>query len=200
MRRNLVIKYLQENGDVALDVARELNSWYGNQEWCDAWDPEEYIDNCVTEAESAKELIRAMYYGGATINDELWRINGYGNLEGVTESELEEEASDYARDIADELEDHWDDIFISDEHLKGLCEEDDKALVKFTNIVYDYDKDNPEDCQAVAELDKEIVMYIPEYDVDDTDTLADYISDETGWCIESYDYEILSKDSELEVD
>ena len=65
-------------------------------------------------------------------------------------------------------------------------------LLKLTDIEFDFEDSSgelPYDEQvAVA---KSVIGEV--FDVDDEDELADVISDETGWCVRSLDYVVISE-------
>ena len=60
--------------------------------------------------------------------------------------------------------------------------------IKVTNIVYDTDG------ESVSDLPNEMIVYVEvhvEGVFDIESEIADAVSDSTGWCVESYNYEIL---------
>ena len=65
-------------------------------------------------------------------------------------------------------------------------------LLKLTDIEFDFTDDDtelPYDEQvAVA---KSVIGEV--FDVDDEDELADVISEQTGWCVKSLDYLVISE-------
>lgn len=56
--------------------------------------------------------------------------------------------------------------------------------IKVTNIVYDTDG------ESVPDLPTEMILNVGG-DIDIESEIADAISDNTGWCVEGYNYEIL---------
>ncbi len=64
--------------------------------------------------------------------------------------------------------------------------------VQITGIEYDFQMDNEDDVLPVTyqiELTNETIGKV--YEIDDEDDLADVISDETGWCIQTLDYVVV---------
>jgi hypothetical protein len=56
--------------------------------------------------------------------------------------------------------------------------------IKVTNIVYDTDG------ESISDLPTEMIVNVDGV-IDIESEIADAISDNTGWCVESYNYEIL---------
>jgi len=56
--------------------------------------------------------------------------------------------------------------------------------IKVTNIVYDTDG------ESISDLPNEMIVNV-EGVIDVESEIADAVSDSTGWCVESYNYEIL---------
>ena len=69
--------------------------------------------------------------------------------------------------------------------------------IKVTNIVYDTDiDDDSSDFVLNSDLPSEIILEVDglidiETEIADQQSIADAISDTTGWCVSSYNYEIL---------
>ena len=56
--------------------------------------------------------------------------------------------------------------------------------IKVTNIVYDTDG------ESIPDLPNEMILNVGG-DIDIESEIADAISDNTGWCVEGYNYEII---------
>jgi hypothetical protein len=69
--------------------------------------------------------------------------------------------------------------------------------IKVTDIVYDTDiDDDSSDFVLNSDLPSEIILEVDglidiETEIADQQSIADAISDTTGWCVSSYNYEIL---------
>lgn len=119
--REKATEYLQENTSELLQACREANSYNGQFDFCDYYkDIEEVCDFM-----SGYELARAIIYGDVTNVVEPVRFNAYGNLENVTEYDLEQEALDYIDELLDFIEEYPEEISNSEllEILEG--EEDE---------------------------------------------------------------------------
>lgn len=63
--------------------------------------------------------------------------------------------------------------------------------IKVTNIVYDTDIDDDSTTFVLnSELPSEMIVEVDGV-IDIESEIADAISDNTGWCVEGYNYEIL---------
>lgn len=65
-------------------------------------------------------------------------------------------------------------------------------LLKLTDIEFDFTDDDtelPYDEQVA--VSKSVIGEV--FDVDDEDELADVISEQTGWCVKSLDYLVISE-------
>ena len=65
-------------------------------------------------------------------------------------------------------------------------------LLKLTDIEFDFTDDDaelPYDEQVA--VSKSVIGEV--FDVDDEDELADIISEQTGWCVNSLDYLVISE-------
>ena len=114
--REIVKEYLLENPQTIIDIAHEINSWNGSQDWVDAWDLDE-LASCI----KTMELIRAIVYGDVQNIDDMVRYNAYGNLETISDTELEEEAKDNVDSVIDYIYDLYPNhIDIYDKELLEL--------------------------------------------------------------------------------
>lgn len=209
--RKAIITHLKENGEEALDIARQLNSQDGSFDWVEAYDFDEL---CTWAAEggadSVAELVRACVYG------DTWggrvRYNGYGNLESAEEDILISDAQSYVGDIVNALDDYIDEdgnistLDVSIE-LEDICHEAGIINLLITNIDYDIDKEDLEGYNSVDEYleeynlkteleisaaSSEIMGWTQESgDIIDEDLLTDLISDTTGYCVNGYNYEVI---------
>ena len=87
---------LQEMTDDDLrQVYYEAQAWDGSFDFLDTYDIEDIADML-----SGYELARAIIYGDVTNICEPVRFNGYGNLENVSEWEIDSEAQDNIPELA----------------------------------------------------------------------------------------------------
>lgn len=70
------------------------------------------------------EVARAICYGDYNYMDDYVRFNAYGNLESLSEYDLEEELQDNVDEIVDLLEEYKDHLDLYSEELKELIKEE----------------------------------------------------------------------------
>lgn len=104
--REKATEYLQENTSELLQACREANSYNGQFDFCDYYEDIEEVCDFM----SGYELARAIIYGDVTNVIEPVRFNAYGNLENVTEYDLEQEALDYIDELLDFIEEYPEEI------------------------------------------------------------------------------------------
>jgi hypothetical protein len=119
-----VKQYLLENTSELRSVVSELISWNGSLEHLDVMEnDEEFFD--IHFDGRPMEAVRAAHYGNYDYNDDYVRFNGYGNLESLSEYDLEKEMEDSIDDIVDLLIENQHNLSLSDE-LEELLEEDEE--------------------------------------------------------------------------
>ena len=124
--------YLNED---LLSIYREAMCYDGSFDFCDAFDLEELIGM----VDNKYELVRSIIYGDVKSIDGMVRYNAYGNLESVTEYDLQWECEDYIDDLAEWLMDNYD-------HVSGLYEDDKELFEAWWDIDHDqYDWDEEEE-------------------------------------------------------
>ena len=80
-----------------LNICRDANCYDGSFDFCDAFD----IEDLCSMADDKYELVRSVIYGNVTNVMDMVRYNAYGNLESVTEWDLEKECEESIDEIAD---------------------------------------------------------------------------------------------------
>lgn len=124
--------YLNED---LLNIYREAMSYDGSFDFCQVIDLEELI----SETDNKYELIRSIIYGDVKSIDGMVRYNAYGNLESVTEYDLQWECEDYIGDLAEWLMDNYD-------NTDSLYEDDKELFEAWWDIDHDqYDWDEEEE-------------------------------------------------------
>lgn len=83
-----------------LDFYRAANSWDGSFEFVDTWYLEDLIDCCAGDTKSLVRLVEDVASCDRLNVYDLLRYDSLGNLEAVTESDLETEATDNLEDLA----------------------------------------------------------------------------------------------------
>lgn len=120
-----VKNYLLENTDVMMDIVNELNNWDDSLDHLRAYDNDDEFFEVFFERRPA-EVAKAIHFGDFNYNDDYIRFNGYGNLETLTERQLVQEMRDNIDEIVDLLLTNKDNIYIDDDELKGLLEEEEE--------------------------------------------------------------------------
>lgn len=119
-----------------LNICRDANCYDGSFDFCDAFD----IEDLCSMADDKYELVRSVIYGNVTNVMDMVRYNAYGNLESVTEWDLEKECEESIDEIADWLMDNYnntDSLYSDDEELFETWWEIDHDQ-------YDWDEDEDE--------------------------------------------------------
>ena len=112
--------------DILRRLAQVSNSWDGSLEEFDVQEFDDEFFNTYFEGKPI-EAVRAWHFGG---DDNYWcdeyiRFNGYGNLETLSEWQLEkelQESAEYIIDTALAIEDDY----VQDEIKEILAENEDK--------------------------------------------------------------------------
>lgn len=121
--------------DDLLRLFRDANSWDGYFDFADAFD----IEDLCSMVDDKYELVRSVIYGDVTNVNDMVRYNAYGNLESVSEWDLEKECQDSICDMAGWLMDNY-------YHVDSLYEEDKELFEAWDDIDHDrYDWDEDED-------------------------------------------------------
>jgi hypothetical protein len=116
--------YLLENSGELQSVVRELISWNGSLDHLDVMENDEEFFS-IHFADQPMEAVRAAQYGEYNYTDDYVRFNGYGNLESLSEYDLEKEMEDSIDEIVDLLIEEQHNLSLSDE-LEELLEEDEE--------------------------------------------------------------------------
>ena len=87
-----------------LDLAKECYSYNGTCDWADVFGNDEFFFKDMFD--DAYDAVRAVYFGEYNFHDDYVRFDAYGNLETLTDYQLEKEARDFVDDIIDALEDN----------------------------------------------------------------------------------------------
>lgn len=121
--------------DDLLRLFRDANNWDGYFDFVDAFD----IEDLCSMVDDKYELVRSVIYGDVTNVSDMVRYNAYGNLESVSEWDLEKECQDSICDMAGWLMDNY-------YHVDSLYEEDKELFEAWDDIDHDrYDWDEDED-------------------------------------------------------
>jgi len=214
--RKAITNYLEDNISEALDLAREMNGWDGSNDWTETYDWDWLCEDAAERGPGAvDDLVRAAVYGdtyGGTV-----RYDGYGNIIDGSEETLLQDAQNYLSDIINDFDDYLDasgyvtHLKISydfQEIIDDACH--NEVTIRVFDIHYDIDDDDLFDIypkatimaedeieEAKARLTKELpselkfTMTVNDPDDIDEDEITDLISDETGWLVSHFDYEVI---------
>lgn len=126
-----VVNYLLNNVDELRSLVSEMNGWDGSFEEFNFMENDEDFFNTYFDG-NPMEAVRAAQYGDYNYTDDYVRFNGYGNLESLSEYDVERELKDNVEDIADRLLDlhmhlsldpELEDIILEDEDEEDEDEE-----------------------------------------------------------------------------
>lgn len=119
-----LIEYLKENltTDELLEMTQSVNSYNGALDWLDYWEnDEEFFE---TMFQTKDDVARAICYGDYNYTDDYVKFNAYGNLESVSQWELEEKLNEYKEEIIDEYLSAYeeDKEYFNDDVIKKIEE------------------------------------------------------------------------------
>ena len=100
------------------DIVRSINSINDHLSDLDYWENEEDFFETFFTAKN-DEAVRAAYYGDYTYTDQYVIINAYGNLDTLSDFELQNLLEENIDEIVEELLDIWQEEEISDVHDKA---------------------------------------------------------------------------------
>lgn len=124
-----VTEYLNENLDVAVDVAREINCWDGSFPEFDTVDLQEFVSWYIGDATRAAELVEIILNSldNLSSDTEMIRVTDYKEIEEITDDDLEEEVVDRIDEIVERLDELYPDkISIWDSDLEELLDEEEE--------------------------------------------------------------------------
>ena len=100
------------------DIVRSINSINDHLSDLDYWENgEDFFETFFTG--KIDEAVRAACYGDYTYTDQYVIINAYGNLDTLSDFELQNLLEENIDEIVEELLDIWQDEEISDVHDKA---------------------------------------------------------------------------------
>jgi len=115
-----------EKGSFLTSLVQECNSWDGSLEGFETYENDEeffqiFFGNKVMEA------VRAVSFGNYNYSDSLVRFNGYGNLETLTDWELEQELKGSYIEIIETAQDLYNDNNIDIDWLIRDYEDEEES-------------------------------------------------------------------------
>lgn len=107
-------EFLLENIETTNGIVQELNSWNGCMDQLDVRENDEEFFQVYFEGKPM-EAVRAAVYGEYNYTDEYVRFNGYGNLESLTQWQLENEIKESIEEIIENLIEYQDELSLDSE-------------------------------------------------------------------------------------
>ena len=123
-----VTEYLNNNLNVAVDVAREINCWDGSFPEFDTVDLQEFVSWYLYDTTKAAELVEIILNSldNLSSDTETIRVN-YREIEEITDEDLENEVVDYIDEIVEKLDELYPShITIWDSDLEELLDEEEE--------------------------------------------------------------------------
>ena len=123
-----VTKYLNDNLNVAVDVAREINGWDGSFPEFDTIDLQEFVSWYLYDTTKAAELVEIILNSldNLSSDTEMIRVN-YREIEEITDEDLENEVVDYIDEIVERLDELYPNkISVWDKDLEELLDEEEE--------------------------------------------------------------------------
>ena len=133
---------LSDDLEEAVTVAREINAYNGDLEWANSCCLDEHLEFMKMDSESVLELIDVIVDAGMDSTDEiLLRYDGCGELEAITEDDLESDAEDYMDDIIESLLNiPWRNILFPTDIDDILNKIENIDTMELTDLIYDYNE------------------------------------------------------------
>ena len=111
-------------------VYQYVNSYNGNFDFIDVFFPEE-IDELSNDIYSFYDILVMVVCGNVNSLDDWLRLDSYGNIESVSECELDKECLEHTNDLADWLLDNYwhvnESLYDEDRELLEAWEEIDNG-------------------------------------------------------------------------
>lgn len=129
-----VTEYLNNNLDVAVNVAREINSWDGSFPEFDSVELEEFVSWYIGDDASKLVEIILNSLDNLSSNTEMIRATDFNEIEEITEEDLENEVVDYIDEIVDKLDELYPhSVSVWDSDLEELLNEDEEEDEEINN-------------------------------------------------------------------
>ena len=123
-----VTEYFNNNLNVAVDVAKEINCWDGSFPEFDTVDLQEFVSWYLYDPTKAAELVEIILNSldNLSSDTETIRVN-YREIEEITDEDLENEVVDYIDEIVERLDELYPNkISVWDKDLEELLDEDEE--------------------------------------------------------------------------
>ena len=111
-------KILRSDMHLTMDIVGQLNSLNGSFETYTLYDMDDF--NEIMEGYTPTELAERIFFGDFNINDDYFYFNGYGNLESITEYDMEGHFEPIIDEIIDSMIYNYNDLYIDNDNLNDL--------------------------------------------------------------------------------
>ena len=112
-------KILRSDMHLTMDIVGQLNSLNGSFETYTLYNMDDF--NEIMEGYTPTELAERIFFGDFNINDDYFYFNGYGNLESITEYDMEGHFEMIIDEVVDSMIYHYDDLYIDNNELNDLA-------------------------------------------------------------------------------
>ena len=112
-------KILRSDMHLTMDIVGQLNSLNGSFETYALYDMDDF--NEIMEGYTPTELAERIFFGDFNINDDYFYFNGYGNLESITEYDMEGHFEMIIDEVVDSMIYNYNDLYIDNNELNDLA-------------------------------------------------------------------------------
>ena len=111
-------KILKSDMHLTMDIVGQLNSLNGSFETYVLYNMDDF--NEIMEGYTPTELAERIFFGDFNINDDYFYFNGYGNLESITEYDMEGHFEMIIDEVVDSMIYNYNDLYIDNDNLNDL--------------------------------------------------------------------------------
>ena len=111
-------KILRSDMHLTMDIVGQLNSLNGSFETYVLYNMDDF--NEIMEGYTPTELAERIFFGDFNINDDYFYFNGYGNLESITEYDMEGHFEMIIDEVVDSMIYNYNDLYIDNDNLNDL--------------------------------------------------------------------------------
>ena len=111
-------KILRSDMHLTMDIVGQLNSLNGSFETYVLYNMDDF--NEIMEGYTPTELAERIFFGDFNINDDYFYFNGYGNLESITEYDMEGHFEMIIDEVVDSMIYNYNDLDIDNDNLNDL--------------------------------------------------------------------------------
>ena len=111
-------KILKSDMYLTMDIVGQLNRLNGSFETYTLYNMDDF--NEIMEGYTPTELAERIFFGDFNINDDYFYFNGYGNLESITEYDMEGHFEMIIDEVVDSMIYNYNDLYIDNDNLNDL--------------------------------------------------------------------------------